>query len=345
MNSNQTDPNWLMVDVEQRPQALLDELAGSVKISPAIQELMNLTRRPDSVMKPVVEALSKSPSLAAEVLKVANSPIFAHSKEVMDLKRAVVLIGMQELHAMAAGLHMLSMFSSDNEISGAMRETSVVSATIARRLAERTPGIDPINAFLCGLLCEIGALACNSKDSEGYTQIWNQSHQRPTGRFQLETKRYGVPTEATGGKLLALNGLPKTVAEAIHVGYDEAATTTNILGKITCFSRFAAYVLVDAGATGERAVLENGIGHLAAHMNIQSPPLPQLITLCLDAGIQANLGLRGKADLYVASPAMQNDASDSDEGIDIAVDDTGRSPIPDITPQKKKKGFFSRLFG
>lgn len=344
MASLQHEPKWLVADIEQRPQALLDDLAGSVKISPAIQEIMNLTQRPDSVIKPVVEALAKSPSLAAEVLKVANSPIFAHSKPVVDLKRAVVLIGMQELHAMAAGLSMLAMFSSDNEISGTMRETSVVSATVARQLAAHTPGVDLTSAFLCGLLCEIGALACNSKDSAGYTEIWSKSHRRPTGRYQLETQRYGIATEATGGKLLLLNGLPKIVSDAIQLSYDEAVLSSNTLGRITCFSRYAAYVLVDAGASGDRKILEDGIEHLAGHMNIQNPTLPQLIKLCLDAGIHANLGLQGQKQLYSETPemmnAMKSESINEEAGIDVDVNVKVLKPRP-----SRIKNFFNRLFG
>lgn len=295
----------MQLDIEQRPQALLDDLAGSAKISPTIQKLLDLTQRPDSLIRPVVETLSKSPSLAAEVLKIANCPIYAHDKEVMDLKRAVVLIGMQELHAMAAGLSMLAMFSSENDIACTMRETSVVSATIARQLAERYHE-DPVNAFMCGLLCEIGALAVNHKDSEGYSKIWSKSNSSPSGRFQLESERYGIASEVTGGRLLSLNGLPLTVSNAIKISFEEAAITDNILGKITCFSRFAAYVLVDAGMMKSREILETGISRLAEHMNIKNPPLPDLIKLCLDAGMQANLGLRGQKDLYEDTLDMQN---------------------------------------
>lgn len=308
MSAHSGDPTWLRLDVEERPQALLDDLAGSTKISPTIQKLLQLTNRPDAQIRPVVETLSKSPSLVAEVLKVANCPIYAHDRDIVDLKRAVVLIGMQELHAMAAGLSMLAMFSSDNEIASTMRETSVVSATIARQLAEKV-GEDPVNGFLCGLLCEIGALAVNHRDGDGYSKIWIKSNSSPDGRFQLESARYGIASEKTGGRLLSLNGLPATVADAICVSFEEAATTRNLLGKITCFSRFAAYVLVDAGKMNSREILETGISRLANHMNITMSPLPSLIKLCLDAGMQANLGLRGKTDLYEETLEMQNIAA------------------------------------
>jgi HD-like signal output (HDOD) protein len=308
MSAHSGDPIWLQLDVEERPQALLDDLAGSTKISPTIQKLLQLTNRPDAQIRPVVETLSRSPSLAAEVLKVANCPIYAHERDIVDLKRAVVLIGMQELHAMAAGLSMLAMFSSDNEIASTMRETSVVSATIARQLAEKI-GQDPVDAFLCGLLCEIGALAVNHRDGDGYSKIWTKSNSSPDGRFQLESARYGIASEKTGGRLLNLNGLPKTVADAICVSFDEAATTRNLLGRITCFARFAACVLVDAGKMNSREILETGITRLANHMNITTPPLPALIKLCLEAGMQANLGLRGQANLYEETLEMQNIAA------------------------------------
>lgn len=308
-------PSWLLLDMEKRPQALLDDLASSGQISSTIQEIMNLTQRPDSQIKPVVDALSKSPSLAAEVLKVANSPIFAQNKEIIDLKRAVVLIGMQELHSMSTGLSMLSMFSSDNDISSSMRSTSVVSATIARRFAERVVGVDPVSAFLCGLLCEIGALACNSKDGDGYSEIWNKSQQLPEGRFQMETQRYGIATESTGGKLLRLNGLPQTVSEAIQVSYNEAPTTDNLLGKITCFSRFAAYIIVDAGSIGDREVLDVGIANLAQHMRIENILSKDLVNMCLEAGMQANLGLQGKINLY--DDIEESNQDENHETLDI----------------------------
>ncbi|MBN2344446.1 MAG: HDOD domain-containing protein [Deltaproteobacteria bacterium] len=300
-------PNWLQFDIESRPQALLDDLASSIKVSPTIQRLMELTQQPDSLIRPVVETLSKSPSLAAEVLKVANSPVYSQGKEIVDLKRAVVLIGMQELHAMTTGLNMLAMFSSDNDVSSTMQDISIVSATIARQLAERM-GQDPVSAFLCGLLCEIGALAVNTRDNEEYAKIWKQTNSSPPGRFRKESERYGVPTEVTGSKLLNLNGLPATVSDAIQISWEESAITENILGKITCFSRFAAYVLVDAGMANSREILEMGINRLAEHIEL---PISsnELIQLCLEAGKKAKLGLLNKIDLYEEALEMKDTAA------------------------------------
>ena len=93
------------VDQERLGQVLarINEVAA---VPAAAARLLELTRNERSGFTPVVQALAEDPAMAAEVLRIANSPLYAQAEKVSDLKRAVTLIGMAELNVMAGAMAM-----------------------------------------------------------------------------------------------------------------------------------------------------------------------------------------------------------------------------------------------
>ena len=146
-------------------------------------------------------------------------------------------------------------------------------------------------------------MACLAVDGPGYSALWRQSvgswetwsPQAWETRCQLEVERYGVTTAVIGARLLRRNLLPEEVAAAVELLYHADFTSEPALGRIVCFARFAAPILIRAVTTQQRELLTDALPTLAAATGFGDTSSELLLDLCLDAGRRTEVSLRALA--------------------------------------------------
>lgn len=108
----------------------------------------------------VLATLEKDPLLAARVLRVANSSLYAGAP-LQSLQHAVMRLGLKNLASVVWEVAMnMKVFrcKTYNEPMELVRRHSTAVAHLSRLVAEQTP-IPLDYAFLCGLLHDVGAAA------------------------------------------------------------------------------------------------------------------------------------------------------------------------------------------
>jgi putative nucleotidyltransferase with HDIG domain len=107
----------------------------------------------------IVEAIEREPSIAAALVRYANSVAYAGLRDVTDLHQAVLRMGHRPVQQTVLALSARSVFDAgDKQYVGLYRVIwthSVATALAARRLASRA-SVPPETAFLAGLLHDIG---------------------------------------------------------------------------------------------------------------------------------------------------------------------------------------------
>lgn len=279
--------------------ALLDRISEVCPLPAAAQRVLSLTSQAEPDAKEIVDALGCEPAMAAEVLRIANSAAYSRSRRVTDLHQSVMMIGFRSLRDMAAAMSLLAAFASDREISGELHKSSALSGMIARLVAnEFLPKCKGLS-LICGLLCELGALACLAVDGDAYTDliqtaregtaIWSMiaSDRRDT----LEMRRYGATTREIGARLLERNDLPEDIVKAIAAPAASGEEPTP-LGRLTMFSRRAAPLLVNTLETVEPATIEAMLYQVAEEAGLGIQDRQELCRVCLDAVRETQTSLR-----------------------------------------------------
>lgn len=285
----------------ERADVLLDRALEFGSLPASTQTLLSLTRRDNAEIGPVVDALALNPSLAAAVLRVANSPVYGQVRAVGDLHRAVQLIGMQELHDLVAGTAMLAAFSRADPLSARIQATAVLSASVAQKLAVKLRAGSPSAAYLSGLMCELGALACLALDPD-FSELYASHDANVRERFEGEASRYGGTTPVIGGRILNASSLPTEVSNAVGTTGLEPGEHTATLGRVVAFARLAAYILVRAAEHGDPAVLREELARAAATVGLEMVDPDMLTRTCLAAATDAELTLRGELGLAQIAP-------------------------------------------
>jgi putative nucleotidyltransferase with HDIG domain len=125
-------------------------------------EVMQLASRPEVQFEQLVKVLERDPILAARVLSIAQSALYAARSPVLSLHQATVRLGLKTLRdlVLEAALH-LKVFRAPgyDEVMTRLYRHSTAVAHVSRAMCRRTL-IDAEYAFLCGLLHDVGFAAC-----------------------------------------------------------------------------------------------------------------------------------------------------------------------------------------
>ena len=116
----------------------------------------------NSTAQDISDALAQDASLAARLVKVANSPLYRTRNPIEDLQMAVTRLGIRIVRDLVVGLAMKQVFQATSDAldvhSRKAWSKSVDAAAISRMMATLVPGLNPEQALLAGLIHNIGAL-------------------------------------------------------------------------------------------------------------------------------------------------------------------------------------------
>lgn len=244
--------------------ALLDHVVEVCPLSATTQRVLALTSGDTASIPEVARVISTDPALAAAVLSVANSAAYGMGK-VDRLEVAVMRLGLRELHNLAAAMALFAAFRSKAELSLQLHELCVASGSIAHRLAKETGAAPPSTAFVCGLLSEIGAMACLVFDGKEYVELFRTSAAQLDDRVAREVQRYGASSFVIGQRFLERNSLPENVC--IAVGSDVTVPAErDALSQITMLARHAPLLVRVLDA--DKPALDSALEALASRVGL-----------------------------------------------------------------------------
>jgi putative nucleotidyltransferase with HDIG domain len=125
-------------------------------------KLMEACSNEDTPLDELSRFASKDPSLASKILRLVNSSFSGLLDPITSLDKAILYLGADTLKNLAISASVLQTFSRAAQAdSGGMRKFwwhSLLCATLARRIAKQAGYSNPEEAYLSGILHDIGKL-------------------------------------------------------------------------------------------------------------------------------------------------------------------------------------------
>jgi len=128
------------------------------KLPAVALELLELARRPDVEVRDVVSLIEKDPVLASRLLRHVQSPLYAGGAEIRSLHRALMHLGLVHIRDIALELTVGARVFRAEHYAEAMDCVALHSRLTAHltQVVCRHAGYDASQAFLCGLLHDVG---------------------------------------------------------------------------------------------------------------------------------------------------------------------------------------------
>ena len=145
------------------------------KMSPMVANLLAQLSRRNCEIPELAETVERDPMLSGQILRLANSAIFGRLRPVSSVRHAIAMIGMGALRKFALGSSISNLFSGTRLAKHfSLRRFnvhSVATATLLELLSGELPFESGEDAFLAGLLHDIGKLLIAASFPQQYDDI------------------------------------------------------------------------------------------------------------------------------------------------------------------------------
>ncbi|MGH0033693.1 MAG: sensor domain-containing diguanylate cyclase [Myxococcota bacterium] len=205
------------------PPDLLTE--KNVPSLPAVAlRILELSKDEDAGLDEYAEAISSDPALTAKILRLSNSSMFGLVREVTTLRQATSVLGLRTINMMALGFSLARVFPSAGggeviPFAGFWRR-SLLGAVAGREFATLAGTQLGDEAFLCGLLSQIGSLVLAQGLPERYAEVVQQAEGWPS--LHAERAVLGFDSADVAEALLDRWGMPALVRTGVVCWSDTA---------------------------------------------------------------------------------------------------------------------------
>ena len=204
-------------------QARIDKL-DSISTAPAIlMPLLDMLRLPSDKIKleKVVELVSYDGSIAAQCLRLANSPLFGR-REVETVRSAVMTLGLERVRSMLFGLCVNRVIPQEKWVMepNAFWRHSLGCALITQRMARKIEYPEPEKAYLAGLLHDIGFLANSVLYTPEFRECLRRAAEQHAPLHVVEEQVLGFSHCETGQMLCQHWGLSKELRDCAGCHHD-----------------------------------------------------------------------------------------------------------------------------
>ena len=176
---------------------------------PVVLRLLDLLSNDNPDISPLVQEIASDATLSAQVLRLANSPLFGLAAQIDNVQHAVVTLGfarVQSLVATVATANYMKAALKTQALHKCWRHT-LASAILCRELSPAA-GIPRDRAYSLGLLHDIGRLGLLVAYPEDYNQILKAADRDAVSLLDLEKKRFGIDHCEAGRRLVEQWKLP-----------------------------------------------------------------------------------------------------------------------------------------
>jgi len=175
----------------------------------------------------VQQLAEQDPTFAVRLIRQANSASQAPASEITSLKRAVSRIGTLQIKRLITAFSVAQIFIPGNNSERNLWAHSIQVAIMAQTIARLTPNnkIDPEQAYLCGLLHDIGRFVLFKKVPESPVWIDEQDWDDPADLLVAEKAVCGLNHAELGAMASKRWALPEDVSTVISRHHDYTYST------------------------------------------------------------------------------------------------------------------------
>jgi len=188
----------------------------------AALQIIRACAREDVTSNEISDIAATNPALAAELLRVVNSPLYGLSREVISINHAVSVLGLRALRnlVLCTSIHdAISKEAIPDFDAEAFWEDSLRRAIVAKKLAGYVKQ-DPDEGFTAGLLQDFGLLILFYLHPEQANEWQGMRLLSPSDRLNAEQQLFEITHSEIGRKLIEFWELPVSLGLAIGQHHD-----------------------------------------------------------------------------------------------------------------------------
>jgi putative nucleotidyltransferase with HDIG domain len=234
----------------------------------------------------VARIIDRDQAFAAELLQMANSPLFGLQFTIRSIRHAIVVLGLERTKELAVQVAMQIFLKDALVRHPALRRCwlhSVACAELSKTMAISYARVGVESAYTAGLLHDIGRIALLNVHREDYISLLGSAYQSANEIRSLESQRFGWDHCQVGHGLCNIWKFPEEIGEVALRHHEPVSQQGNNLLNIVRISCHMADSLGfaavrDGGSLRYDETVSMLPPHLRQRFQYSSEQLRQMVT-------------------------------------------------------------------
>ncbi len=266
--------------------------------------VIQLTSERNARVEDLLNLLRPDPAITSRVLAVANAAATGARGGVATLERAVVLLGFASVRNIVLAVKVFECFAGN--ASSARRggfdrsefwKHSIAVASAARRLAtaRKAAALDPEEAYVAGLLHDIGKVALDALFPKAYDRISAQADRTGADIADMERATLGADHTVAGRTLAERWRLPAHLRDVIwlhHLSPESLPASVSNRGLISLVQLADTLVREQHIGYSGNYVIYDSAAAVAARIGVEASQL-ESVTAALAPDVAEQVSLLG----------------------------------------------------
>lgn len=200
-------------------------------------EVIELVQQKNVDIKQIADTIKMDPALSSKILKTVNSSFYGQAYSISTISHALVVLGLNSVKTLALGFSLVNNLADqggDGFDHMEFWKRSLFTATASKALAQKAGVVQQEEAFLGGLLQDLGMLTMNQTLGNEYNILIAKTGNAHSKLLQMEQDELDLTHPEVGAKLAESWSLPTLLSNAIRFHHDPAASSIDTRQVVQC---------------------------------------------------------------------------------------------------------------
>lgn len=174
---------------------------------------------PKTAAKDLQEVILTDPAMTLQILKIANSAMYGLKREVKTLTHAIMIMGFDSIRSIVLASATKNIYGKKGRMGFSERllwQHSISSALLCRVIANNSKAADKEEAFIAGLMHNLGIVILNTRLEDEYAPLLQESYNTGIPLEQIEQEQLGLDNREISYHLMLKWNLNENLANAVR---------------------------------------------------------------------------------------------------------------------------------
>lgn len=183
------------------------------------QKVLGLMSDPDVSIEKLKRLVEIDPGLATKILKIANSAFYGGNRSIQNLNQAILRLGLNSVRSIVVATSMKNTCKTFGLTEKLLWEQLIGSAMASSTIAKQTRASDPEDAFIGGLLHDIGKIVLNNEHPDVFARIMERVYNESVSFESVEHELFGFSQRKIGASVVKKWEFPESL-EMLLLNFD-----------------------------------------------------------------------------------------------------------------------------
>ncbi len=211
-------------------KTIIEKINEIPPLSPVVIEVLNMINKDQNIDYGVLEKkIIKDAGLTGKILSIANSSFYAVNGEVLNVKDACLLLGMNTIRNVVISAAVIERFKNESGTNFELEEVwgHCVCTAAAAKVYAKELGVNEDVAFIAGLLHDLGKIVVEVYLPELYAEVIEYMKHKNCLFIEAEREVLGTDHCKIGAMVANKWRLPDSVIEAIQKHHEGTVASEN----------------------------------------------------------------------------------------------------------------------